>query len=134
MIVEADERLRETAVEALRSKKYQVLEAGNATEALGRLDNVQQLDLLVTNAAFPTGMTGRELALEVCRRKRHTRLLFTVEETEGSSLQQGSAQGDVPVFYKPYRRNALVRKVREVLGRPFDDTAPQGYNGVKMQS
>lgn len=134
MIVEADERLRETAVEALRSKKYQVLEAGNATEALGRLDNVQQLDLLVTNAAFPTGMTGRELALEVCRRKRHTRLLFTVEETEGSSLQQGSAQGDVPVFYKPYRRNALVRKVREVLGQPFDDTAPHGYNGLKMQS
>ena len=76
MVVEADNKLRNTAVKALRKQGYNVMEARSAVEALSRLDGLQQLDLLLANVDLLGGMNGQELAQEVCRQRPQTRLLF----------------------------------------------------------
>lgn len=120
MIVEGDDRLRKTTVKVLQKQGYQVIEAGSATDALGRLDDVKKLDLLFANLVLPGGMNGQQLAQEVCRLRTHTRLLFTSGNTEKELAQEGLVGGDVELLARPYRVHALVRKVREVLSRPSD--------------
>lgn len=120
LFVEADDRLRKSGVAVLRSKKYRVSEAGDATEALRRLDDMQQLDLLITNVVLPGGMDGQQLAEEVCRRRRHTRLLFTVDGAIEPHLDHENLRTVISVLHKPYLRHALVEKVHEIFSQPID--------------
>lgn len=118
MVVEGDDRLRNAAVKALRKQGYQVVEAGSGPAAVVRLHDVQKLDLLFTDLSLPDGMSGAQLAEEVCRQRPQTRLLFTSDKADKGRPSEGLAGRKVEVLAKPYRVYALVRKVRDVLSQP----------------
>ena len=123
MIVEANNRLRKTAVKVLRKQGYKVTEARNAVEALSCLEDLQQLDLLFANVDLPGSMNGQELAQEVCRQRTQTRLLFTSDGVQNLVPMEGFPAENLELLSSPYPGHALVRKVREVLSRPSDGTA-----------
>jgi two-component system, cell cycle sensor histidine kinase and response regulator CckA len=123
MVVEADNKLRNTAVKALRKQGYNVMEARSAVEALSRLDGLQQLDLLLANVDLLGGMNGQELAQEVCRQRPQTRLLFVSDDPQKVVPKKGLPAGTLELLASPYPGHALVRKVREVFNRPSDGTA-----------
>lgn len=118
MVVEGDERLRKTAVKALRKQGYEVVEASDGPEAISRLHDVQKLDLLFTCRTLPDGMSGAQLAEEVCRQRAQTKLLFASDEADTGLPPGGLAGRSVELLAKPYRGHALVRKVRDVLSGP----------------
>jgi two-component system, cell cycle sensor histidine kinase and response regulator CckA len=123
MIVEVDDRMRRNAAKVLRRKKYQVIEAGSAAEALSRLDEMQHLDLLITNLVLPDGIDGQQLAEEVRRQRPHTRLLFTSHHPRQGLPQEGFLEENAEFLGGPYSSHALVRKVREVLSGPISSRA-----------
>jgi CheY-like chemotaxis protein len=87
---------------------YAVVEAGSAEEALRLVDDGQHLDVLVTDHLMP-GMTGTELAREVCHKRRGARVLVV----SGYADIDGVAP-DLPRLVKPFRKADLAGKLSEL--------------------
>jgi PAS domain S-box-containing protein len=116
LVVEDDASVRKLVVENLRRLGYRVLEAADGAGALMILRGDVIIDLLFTDVVLPGGMTGRELADEACSLRPSLRVLFTSGYTQNSIVHQGKLDEGVHLLSKPYRREELSRKVREVLG------------------
>ncbi|TVR80766.1 MAG: PAS domain S-box protein [Rhodospirillales bacterium] len=117
LVVEDDDRVRKTAVRVLEKAGYRVVEAANATEALQRVAEMPRIDLLFSDVVLDDGSSGPELAAEVYRRRPGVRILLTsgyAEDRMAGAEIEGLA---VDLLSKPYRRDALARKIREVLDR-----------------
>ena len=115
LVVEDDDMVRRFAQEQLAALGYRVLEAGSGSEALDALDRADHVDLLFTDVVMPGGMNGRELAEAVRARSPRTRVLFSSGYTQNAIVHHGRVDPGVHLLPKPYRRDTLARRVREVL-------------------
>ncbi len=78
LLVEDEPVLRELVREVLQQYEYRVLEAGSGVEALKVWDRHDgKIDLLLTDMVMPEGMTGRDLAVQVKKRKPDLRIIYT---------------------------------------------------------
>jgi CheY-like chemotaxis protein len=117
LLVEDGEALRDVLQRVLEEFGYQVCTAKDGEEALAVSEaHHGPIDLLVTDVVMPH-LGGRELALELWSRRPGTRVLFMSGYTEDSILQQGLRKPTVGFIGKPFRPEALARKVREMLDR-----------------
>jgi PAS domain S-box-containing protein len=115
LVVEDDADVRRLAVAQLRSLGYRVLEAPDGMRAIALLKDDESIDLLFTDVIMPGGMTGRQLAEEGCRLRPGMKVLFTSGYTQNSIVHQGKLDHGVHLLSKPYRRDGLARKIREML-------------------
>ena len=115
LLVEDDEAVRELARISLEMYGYQVLWAGDATEAL-RLaeEHAGRIDLLLTDVVMP-GLSGRELVDKVRQRQPHLKVLFMSGYTDDAVLRHGLVHAEVAFLQKPFTPAGLARKVRDVL-------------------
>jgi len=96
---------------------YRVLVASSGEEALRVLDRHDgPIDLLVTDVVMP-GMSGRQLAEAVARRRPGLRALFLSGYTPDEVLKEGVRAEEAYFLQKPFTPSALLAKVREVLTR-----------------
>ncbi|HZW15565.1 MAG TPA: response regulator [Brevundimonas sp.] len=118
LIVEDDELLRANAERALRGQGYQVICAADGDEALARLEALPPFQLLFTDLTLPGAVGGEALAREILRLRPDVRVLFT----SGRAAEAGMGH----FIAKPWRRDALAARVREVLDSPRVETGPGG--------
>jgi CheY-like chemotaxis protein len=115
LLVEDGEALRDVLQRILEGLGYTVYVAKDGDEALVVAGRVRDpIHLLVTDVVMPH-MGGRELAVELWQRRPETRVLFMSGYTEDSILQQGLRKPSVGFIGKPFRPEALARKVRQML-------------------
>jgi CheY-like chemotaxis protein len=107
----------------LRQLGYEVLEAGDANAALAIL-GTQQVDLLFTDIGLP-GVSGRELADKGRSLRSTLKVLFTTGYARNAIIHNGIVDPDVNFIPKPFRSDALARKIRQVL----DLDPPSGEAG-----
>jgi PAS domain S-box-containing protein len=117
LLVEDDDLVRSHVSSQLAQFGYQVVSARNAPEALDRLETDGPFDLLFTDIVMPGGMSGRELAEEVRRRRPGLPVLFTSGYSGDAVQLQGSPGEGIGLITKPYRRQDLARRVREALAQ-----------------
>jgi two-component system cell cycle sensor histidine kinase/response regulator CckA len=115
LLVEDEGALREMASEFLRSKGYEVLEAGNRREALQVCRNyVGRIHVLITDVVMPGG-GGPDLAKAVLETRADLRVIYISGYTDrvvGSDLI-----GENTTFLqKPFSLEVLARKIRMLLG------------------
>ncbi len=115
LVVEDDELVRGFTVSQLRSLGYRVVEASDGPKAQKILEGDQSIDLMFTDVVMPGGMTGRQLAEAAVRRRPGLKTLYTSGYTENSIVHQGKLDPGVHFLAKPFRRQELAIKVREVL-------------------
>jgi PAS domain S-box-containing protein len=115
LVVEDNAPLREVAVKQLQSVGLSVLEAENAKQALERLDHADSVDLVFSDVVLPGGMDGIELAREVMRRHPISKVLLTSGFPGRRLTDADGFGGGVRLLSKPYRKDELIRLVREVL-------------------
>jgi two-component system cell cycle sensor histidine kinase/response regulator CckA len=133
LLVEDEFVVRTLVGRVLRSFGYNVLEAGNASEALALCAEYEgRIDLLVTDVIMPGGMSGRDLVERLAELRPETKVIYTSGYSDDAIVRRGILRPGVHFVKKPFTPAALARKVREVLGGPprgkgedrADPTAP----------
>ena len=120
LLVEDEAVVRRFGERALTISGYTVLTAADGSEALQALErHGQPVDLLLTDVVMP-GMSGRDLAQEVARRKMARRTLFISGYTDEAVGRHGILQPGLAFLNKPFSHETLARKIREVLDWPAD--------------
>jgi CheY-like chemotaxis protein len=114
LVVEDDDDVRGSVIATLGGLGYQVLTASNGSEAIGILRTDRRIDLLFTDVVMPLGINGVEVAKEARRLRHGIKVLLTSGYTPEILAQQG-ANGNFPVFTKPYRQQDLEQEVRRIM-------------------
>ena len=117
LLVEDDELVRDFASQALTANGYQVLVAGNGTEALEILRGDAAVDLLFTDVIMPGGLNGPQLAEQALALRPGLKVLFTSGYTENAIARQGQLDPGIPLLNKPYRQVDLMAKINLALDR-----------------
>jgi len=130
LVVEDDPNVRATAVDMLTQLGYQVLKAVDAQSALSVLESGVHVDLLFSDVVMPGPMRSVELARRAQEMLPTLEVLFTSGYTENAIVHGGRLDPGVALISKPYRRDALARKVRwmfraRVYEAPAMPDAPQ---------
>ena len=115
-MVEDDARVRVGTVDALRELGYAVIHAGDAAEALRKLDEHPNVALLFTDIIMPV-MNGRKLAEEALSSRPGLKVLFTTGFTKNAVVHNGVLDPGVNFLAKPFTLDQLAAKLREVLDR-----------------
>jgi PAS domain S-box-containing protein len=115
LVVEDDEAVRATVVETLQDLGYRVLKAADPTAALNIVESGIPIDLLFTDVVMPGSLTSTELAKKAKERLPRLAVLFTSGYTENSIVHGGRLDRGVQLLSKPYTREVLARKIRQVL-------------------
>ena len=114
LLVEDDERVRAFAEEALHDLGYEVISAENATEALARVAQASDVDLLLTDVIMPD-TNGRELADQVLKLRPGLPVLYMTGFTRNAVVHNGMLDPGVNFMTKPFTVDQLAAKVREAL-------------------
>jgi PAS domain S-box-containing protein len=114
LVVEDNANLRTIVVKQLEAIGLRVLEAENAQMALGVLSDEPRIDLIFTDVVLPGDMDGYALARAVHECHPESKIIMT-SGFPGLRFNETELANSLPLLSKPYRKQDLVRMVREVL-------------------
>ena len=113
LIAEDDDFIRAMMAEFLRDCGYDVVEAGNADEAVAILESGTEIDLLFTDVKMPGSMDGCDLARRVREEWPDTRVILT--SGYSSALFAAKSVTTDPVLPKPYRPLSVLTAILSVV-------------------
>jgi two-component system, cell cycle sensor histidine kinase and response regulator CckA len=123
LLVEDNVTVRKAAQRVLSECGYQVLEAGNGTEAINLARrHPGAIHVLLADLVMP-GMSGRELGRQLHGERPDLKFLY-MSGYEPHKNESGEEQDSVVFFRKPFTGAALLEKVREIL-EPHSPKAPK---------
>jgi PAS domain S-box-containing protein len=121
LMVEDSDSLRELNHELLQRMGYTVLVAEAGDEAIRIAEHhAETIDLLLTDVVMPR-MNGRALAEALARSRPAIKVLYMSGYTDNVIVNQALLKPGVAFLQKPFTRELLARKVREVLATPVSD-------------
>lgn len=136
LLVDDDEQVRATAADMLRGLGYNVLKAEDPDEAMRMLEGGAAVDLLFTDVVMPGKLKSPELARRAQQMLPMLEVLFTSGYTADAITHDGRLDPGVELLSKPYGRDELARRVRQLLDRgkrvanqPYVDQSPEANGG-----
>jgi PAS domain S-box-containing protein len=141
LVAEDDEAVRTTVVEMLTDLGYRVLKAADAASALAVVESGVPIDVLFTDVVMPGLLRSPDLARMARERLPNLAVLFTSGYTENSIVHGGRLDPGVELLGKPYTRESLARRIRQVLanqrsralGEPTKPRPPARDGGDERQ-
>ncbi len=117
LLVEDESALRSMVRGLLESHGYKVLEARNGEDALIICDQHKgPIQLLLTDVIMPE-MNGPQLAERLAVFHRDMKILYVSGYTDEGIIHHGILDAGTNFLQKPFTPDALIRKVREVIGQ-----------------
>jgi PAS domain S-box-containing protein len=133
LVVEDDLKVQSTVVELLTGLGYAVLKANDAEQALTVVASGVHVDLLFTDVVMPGALRSPEMARRAVGMLPGLKVLFTSGYTQNAIVHGGRLDPGVELLSKPYSRQQLAVKVRQVLGNGEVETmepgAPDTHSG-----
>ena len=118
LVVDDDRAICHFASRVLQRAGFHVITALNPGEALLIAEqHGSDLDLLLTDVVMPH-MNGRELSRRIGQMVPGLRVAYMSGYTDDMLLQNEVTSGEIQLLRKPFRPDALVRKVRAALDGP----------------
>ncbi len=114
LLVEDEEMLLHTLERVLKRQGYTVISVGVPEDALGIIDERDDIDILVTDVIMPV-INGRELADEIKKRLPNIRTLFMSGYTANHITDFGCEDEGFNFIQKPFQFNDFLFKIRESL-------------------
>jgi len=124
LVVDDDDAVREAAVEMLRGLGYTVLQAHDGESALHVLRGDEAIDLLFTDVVMPGPVGSMDMARIGRSVQPGMEVLFTSGYTRTAMMREGRLEEGVELLRKPYRREQLAARVRELLDRRLARVPP----------
>jgi CheY-like chemotaxis protein len=117
LLVEDEAAVRDTAAQILQLQGYSVMQAADADEAMRICETfVHEIHLVVSDVVMPR-VSGRQLVERLRRLRPQIKVLYISGYTDDAIIHHGIVGGEMPFLQKPFTKDALARKVREVLDR-----------------
>lgn len=117
LLVEDQPHLLELSREFLERLNYKVLPARSGEEAIELAQQFEdEIDLLLTDVVMP-GINGRQLALELKRKRTNMKVLYVSGFTDEAFDQNPSLASGEVLLEKPFELEELARKIRAMLGQ-----------------
>ena len=118
LVVEDQEAVRQVACSFLAEFGYVVVEAENGADALGKLREHLDIDLMFSDVVMPGGMNGFELAEAAYAIRPDLKVVHTSGYPRGAMVhQEDSRFREGFIIMKPYRREDLQNLLVEALER-----------------
>jgi two-component system sensor histidine kinase EvgS len=115
LIVEDEKAISNLIVKILEQLGYCALEAGTPARAMELADaNPDSVDLLITDVVMPE-MNGRDLANHLKACHPGIKVLFMSGYTANVIAHHGVLEKDIYFIQKPFSKQELAVKIREVL-------------------
>jgi hypothetical protein len=117
LVVEDEKAVRDLTVKMLQKLGYKILAAGSGAEAIeisGAYSG--HIALLLTDVVMPN-MSGRQLADILSKSRPDMKVLHLSGYTENTVVHHGVIDSGVEFLPKPFSREVLAKKLREVLGK-----------------
>lgn len=118
LVVDDDQAVRKMAVRILASSNLQVIEAVDPAGALAILAKGLKVDLVFSDVIMPGGMNGFDLAQQVSERYPGIKILLATGFAESAVRSRSPLSKKVQLLAKPYRREELLARVRQILTIP----------------
>ena len=134
LVVEDDAAVRAAVTDMLGELGYRVSRANGAEAALDILRK-EAPDLVFTDVVMPGPILTREFVRQALALRPGTPVLYTSGYTHNAIVHNGKLDDDAALLSKPYRKDQLARKLREVLagtarGAIHDAPAPKAGGKV----
>ncbi|MBB3226532.1 PAS domain S-box-containing protein [Luteibacter sp. Sphag1AF] len=124
LVAEDDDAVRDTVVAMLGDLGYRVLKARDAQSAMSIIESGVPIDLLFTDVVMPGPLKSPEVARQARERLPNIAVLFTSGYTENSIVHGGRLDEGVELLSKPYTREMLARRLRQVLANQAQRRVP----------
>ena len=128
LVCEDDDTVRHLATRMLQDGGYTVLAARHGGEALElAADYNGPIHLLISDVIMP-GMNGKKLSTTLAAAMPEMKTLFVSGYTDDVIAHHGVLDAGVQFLEKPFNRQSLLQRVREVLDGPIETTAVSNLN------
>ena len=125
LLVEDEPEVRKVLRMQLTGLGYAVIEAADGVEALGLLQNIDDIALLVSDTVMPGGIGGRDLARHARALRPELPILLVTGYASDSTLLD-DMPGDIPTLRKPFDQQALAAVLSALLSpKPATEAEPQ---------
>ncbi|OQW96932.1 MAG: hypothetical protein BWK77_03130, partial [Verrucomicrobia bacterium A1] len=115
LVVEDEEVVRNLTVRMLQTLGYETLQASHGPEALDICrGHSEPIQLILSDMVMPH-MSGREFVDELRRVRSGFKVLFVSGYGSEDEVGGMAIGPDTPLIQKPFTRESLARKIREVL-------------------
>lgn len=114
LVVEDDFLVRLTLVDVLTDEGFTVLEAADATEALGLVCNRRDIAAMLTDINLPGGADGFALARAVRVIRPEMPVIYASGRYSGATVQQ--SVGGARFLAKPFTPSLAAEVLRELIG------------------
>jgi len=115
LVVEDDPKVQSTVVDTLSGLGYRVLKADSTEQALTVIRSGIHLDLLFTDVVMPGLPRSPEMAAQAVQLLPSLKVLFTSGYTQNAIVHGGRLDPGVELLSKPYSREQLASKIRQML-------------------
>jgi CheY-like chemotaxis protein len=114
LVVDDDQLVREPIADYLREVGFDVLEAGDAHEAIDLVDHADHVDLVFTDVRMPGELDGVGLARWVKAHRPDLPVLMT-SGYYGTGWLGERLEREVRLIQKPYTQDEVLRHIRRLL-------------------
>jgi signal transduction histidine kinase/CHASE3 domain sensor protein len=115
LVVEDDDLVRSFVINQLKGLGYQTIAATDGRGAMAMVERGEPFDLLFTDVVMPGGISGRNLAEAIAKRRPGIKVLYTSGYTDNAVMHHGRLDEGVLLLTKPYRKPQLAKMVRQAL-------------------
>jgi CheY-like chemotaxis protein len=116
LVVEDDLKVQSTVVDTLSGLGYSVLKADGTEQALTVIRSGIHIDLLFTDVVMPGSPRSPDMAAQAMQILPRLKVLFTSGYTQNAVIHGGRLDPGVELLSKPYSREQLAYKIRQILG------------------
>ncbi|RYD47589.1 MAG: response regulator, partial [Sphingomonadales bacterium] len=115
LVIDDEALVRMLVVDALEDMGVEAAEAGSGPEGLAILEQMDRIDLLITDVGLPGGMNGRQVAERAREMRPDLKVLFITGYAENAALNHGHIGPGTRVLTKPFSVSELTSKIESLL-------------------
>lgn len=115
LVVEDNPDVLQIAVSHLVGRGYNVIESSDGPDALQKLQDHREIDVLFTDVVLPNGLSGTELASAALRLRPELKLLFSSGNSKIDVERDFGAEGNYIFLPKPYLGDELAVALRNLI-------------------